>query len=261
MLPLNPGPIIVLEAFPRTDTTMATNTAMATAAANNRLAALGQARNDKEKFVELFEAECAHWPLRQLETRLANFITEYCLAKSGLPAGSSETRCRDVALVRVVRQGNDKIASLLISQGADPTVHVPGETDSVLHIVARNRLESSFKLLIVNDGQGSVDVHAQDSKQRTAIFSAMEAGDDSWAMKVLSELKQKGADMAHRDVDKNNILHIIAEKNYIKSFRYLQQQTRSRLAAAQDRNGNGLTPSEVAHKHGHKELAALIRGP
>ncbi|KAI0445510.1 hypothetical protein F4803DRAFT_570531 [Xylaria telfairii] len=244
----------------------------------------------REAIVILFQAQCAYQTLEELRDIDGNDINfalrRYCLEKSGLEDSIDKDRCMGVAMVRaikeglvdvaellitqganlnevddgvsalytVVEQGNDNLAAVLISKGADPTVGVPEGKEPLLHVLVRKRMEKALLRLLRN--VRSIDVNCKDSKGRTALFSAAEVGDETWAVEVMNLLLWRGLDIDLLDTNDNHIMHIVAEKGY--TIMTSEVTIRSRLVE-ELKNKTNRTPFDIARELHHEEIATFIR--
>jgi ankyrin repeat protein len=218
-------------------------------------------------------------------TGLDNLVQKYCLAKSELPNGTDEAKYMGTALIRAiegklevvaallihrgvdpnaehngksaldtaVQHGQDNLAALLVSKGAEPPFMAPEGLEPVLHIAVRKRLRLTVQALLKSR---SVYVNCQDSEGRTALFAAMETDDNEWAMEATRLLLWNRLDVDLYDNNHCHIMHIVAKIGYSDVFSDLIFKS---SLVEEPRDNNGQTPFEIALKHGNKGIACLLR--
>ncbi|KAI1122067.1 ankyrin repeat-containing domain protein [Nemania abortiva] len=211
---------------------------------------------DAEAFILLFEAQCAGTTLEELgevsRQDLHDALKKYCLEKTGLEESMNEDRYMEVAMLQAIREGLDVVAELLLSRGANPNVMdhdesalyiaaqqgkdhlvtmllskgaeaivgIPEGKESVLHVLVKKRMKQSLKHLIEN--WKKIDINCKDAKGRTALFSAVELGDEDWAMEAMEAMELllwRGLNIDLLDTDGNHIMHIVADKGYTTMYK------------------------------------------
>jgi len=243
----------------------------------------------RRALVLLFEAQCTSptfHPSGDISgTELGDAVYKYCLAKSDLADGEDDVYCMGVAMMQAIEDDLDAIAVLLINRGADPNTVVDGKSalytavekgkdtlaatllskhadlledvpeglESILHLAVEKRLRRTVLELLDSHG---IDVNRKDSKGRTALFAAMEAGDEEWATYMTTYLLSRGLNVDELDEDHRHIMHVVAEKGYMNVFSDIM--FRSRLID-EPKDENGRTPFDIALKNGNDGIAKFLR--
>lgn len=239
--------------------------------------------NHREAIVKLFEAQYASQSSEELgnidDTGLALTLPKYCLAKSEFRDGTDEALCKSKALVRAieggldvitelliskgadastealyeaVQKGKDNLAATLVSKGADPTA--PKDKEPVLHVAASKQMGLTIRELLRHSWK--LDINCKDSKGRTALFLAVETGNEEWAMEMTTRFLYNGLDVDILDNDDNHIMHLVAEKGYTEVFAEIK--FRSRLIE-EPKNKAHKTPFDIAQECNHEGIVTFIR--
>lgn len=246
--------------------------------------------NFRDAVVMLFEAQCtAASPEGRSDTNngtgLNYALSKYCRAKCNFVEDVDEAHVLGVTLVRTIEDGlygvarnllrngadpnmviegtsalysaveqnNDNLAELLIAKGAHPMVKVSEEKEPILHVAVMSRMVLTVHKLV---GSRKLDINCKNSKGRTALFAALESGDEDWAIFVMGLLLKFGLAIDTQDNDGNHVMHVAAEKGYTELYSELMLASRT---FEEPKNNAGKTPFDVAKDWNQEELLNFIR--
>ncbi|KAL7956657.1 hypothetical protein V8C34DRAFT_287810 [Trichoderma compactum] len=243
----------------------------------------------KNAIIVLFEAQCSSQlsdepDLTTYDNDLDDALPLYCLAKSD-KENSDEGLRMDIALLRTVESGLDRVAKFLVDKGAnanrdfsgttalslaiqnskeelaeifiskntDPMTKLANGRQPLLHGAVERRMERTVLKLLASE---KLDINCRDANQRTALFSAIEVGDEEWAMLMTKKFLSRGLRVDDRDKEDNHILHIIAEKGYRNVFSEILLSSRY---IEEPKNKDGKTPFDIAVEHKHRDIITYLR--
>lgn len=147
----------------------------------------------------------------------------------------------------------DELAKISISKNTDPMAKLADGQQPLLHSAVERRMKRTVLKLLASE---NIDINCRDANQRTALFSAVEAGDEEWALEMTRKFLSRGLRVDDRDKEDNHILHIVAEKGYRNLFSEILLSSRD---IEEPKNKDGKTPFDIAVEHKHKDIITYLR--
>ena len=174
-------------------------------------------------------------------------VAEGILTRSKLDVNALNKE-RETPLHRSVEKGMKELTAMLLRMGARPNARsVTGETP--LHLAALHP-DPLFTQLLLAAG---ADVKVRNEHGESAIHWAALSGNPDTVRMLLSA---KGADANVRDQKGNLALHGAADGGHDGVVKLLLPRT----SEPRSKNGQGLTPADIARDRGYGDLAKLLDG-
>ncbi|XP_067656470.1 serine/threonine-protein phosphatase 6 regulatory ankyrin repeat subunit B-like [Haliotis asinina] len=143
--------------------------------------------------------------------------------------------------------GHIKVFDLLVERGGDASVR-DDNGDNILHVACcGGHIEMVKYVLSLN----KLDINSRGYYERTPLMTAAFFGHE----KVCEMLVERGCNISLKDVDGNNILHVICFSGYLNIVKYVLSLNKLDING---RGHYGRTPLMTAASSGHKEVFDLL---
>ncbi|XP_014238153.1 serine/threonine-protein phosphatase 6 regulatory ankyrin repeat subunit C-like [Trichogramma pretiosum] len=181
-----------------------------------------------------------------------------------LEVDARDERTGDTRLHRALRQGNERVAELLLVYGADPNP-ANKEGSTPLHVIAERELSSelgSMFFQLSHERRVQARIDSRDSRGNTPLHLALRLGRHMMEDNVAQELLIYGADPNLANDEGRTALHAICQRDgdvadFANGFFQLCAETRRQVRIDAPDSG-GMTALHLAVLNGDKSLTETL---